>query len=140
MDTSQSDARRALRELLQEFESVLASEYDALLRRDTAQLEVAVSDKQRLTAALGETARLCDLQTRGNHPDVAVQREWHDIEGLLARCALANQTNGAAVNSSKNLVGSLLDVLSGRSPRARLYDAKGRTGDNGLSSRARERV
>jgi flagellar biosynthesis/type III secretory pathway chaperone len=65
--------------------------------------------------------------------------EWAQIRTLLARCALANRTNGAAIDASRHFVTSLLDLLTGRRPGERVYDARGRLGDSGRS-RAWERV
>lgn len=140
MDPVQANARKALHALLAEFEQTLQGEYDALLHRDASGLESAVANKQRLTHALGEASLLGDFENRQKDHDPAAQGEWKVIEDLLGRCARANQTNGAAVTTSKNFVGSLLDVLRGRSPRDRLYDARGRTGHQGPEPQARERV
>jgi flagellar biosynthesis/type III secretory pathway chaperone len=135
MSAESISARRSLRALLADFDRVLASEYEALRARDTDGLETAVARKQELVGALATASKHCPVpppdapvDTAG---DPAASVEWAEIRQLLARCALANRTNGAAVDASRNFVNSLLDLLTGRRPGERLYDARGRVGDSG---------
>lgn len=127
-------ARRSLLALLEDFDRVLSSEYEALRTRDTDGLETAVARKQELVGAIAQATRQHPLP--GNFAetqlsdDPEASAEWAAIRKLLARCALANRTNGAAVDASRNFVDSLLDLMTGRQPGARLYDARGRCGAN----------
>jgi flagellar biosynthesis/type III secretory pathway chaperone len=126
-------ARQSLLALLQDFDRVLASEYEALRARDVDGLESAVARKQELVGEIAETSRHCPLPAAGDDiaDDPSASAEWGAIRGLLARCALANRTNGAAVDASRSFVNSLLDLMTGRPPGSRLYDARGRVGDTG---------
>lgn len=139
MSAPTAEARGTLRALLEDFDRVLASEYEALRRRDTAALEHAVETKQQLVTSLGTLGRQCPLPAADAELSPEETTEWAQIRTLLARCALANRTNGAAVDASRNFVTSLLDLLTGRRPGERVYDARGRLGDGGRS-RAWERV
>lgn len=133
------DARSTLRALLEDFDRVLASEYEALRRRDTAALEDAVQLKQQLVSSIAALSQECPVPARDAELSLEDSQEWAQIRALLARCALANRTNGAAIDASRNFVTSLLDLVTGRRPGERVYDARGRLGDNGRS-RAWERV
>ncbi|MCC7123178.1 MAG: flagellar protein FlgN [Gammaproteobacteria bacterium] len=137
--TAPHAARSDLRALLEDFDRVLASEYDALRRRDTAALEDAVQTKQHLVAALGTLGGRSPLPPADADLSPEERAEWGQIRALLARCALANRTNGAAIDASRNFVTSLIDLMTGRRPGERVYDARGRLGD-GERSRAWERV
>ncbi len=134
-----AEARGNLRALLEDFDRVLANEYEALRRRDTAALEDAVQTKHQLIATLGALGRQCPPPAADAALPAEESEEWAQIRTLLARCALANRTNGAAIDASRNFVTSLLDMLTGRRPGERVYDARGRLGDSGRS-RAWERV
>lgn len=127
--------RKSLLALLEDFDRVLDSEYEALRARDVDGLEAAVSRKQALVGALAETSSRCPLPASFSETqagdDPTASAEWSAIRDLLARCALANRTNGAAVDASRNFVNSLLDLMTGRQPGGRLYDARGRVGDSG---------
>ncbi|HMM78336.1 MAG TPA: flagellar protein FlgN [Gammaproteobacteria bacterium] len=139
MNAPTAEARGTLRALLEDFDRVLAGEYEALRRRDTAALEHAVETKHRLIASLGTLGRQCPPPAAEVALTPEETAEWAQIRMLLARCALANRTNGAAIDASRNFVTSLLDLLTGRRPGERVYDARGRLGDSGRS-RAWERV
>jgi flagellar biosynthesis/type III secretory pathway chaperone len=135
MNAESTSARKSLRALLAEFDQVLASEYEALRARDTDGLENAVARKQELVGAIATAGKRCPVPPPGAPGDPAgdpeASAEWAEIRQLLARCALANRTNGAAVDASRNFVNSLLDLLTGRRPGERLYDARGRVGESG---------
>jgi len=135
MSAESVTARKSLRALLEDFDRVLASEYEALRTRDTDGLETAVARKQELVGAIATASKRCPLPAPGTETvtaeDPEASAEWADIRQLLARCALANRTNGAAVDASRSFVNSLLDLLTGRRPGERLYDARGRVGDSG---------
>jgi flagellar biosynthesis/type III secretory pathway chaperone len=135
MDAETTSARKTLRALLADFDHVLASEYEALRARDTDGLENAVARKQELVGAIATAGERCPVPPPGAagdpEGDPEASAEWAEIRQLLARCALANRTNGAAVDASRNFVNSLLDLLTGRRPGERLYDARGRVGDSG---------
>lgn len=135
MQAENGTVRKSLLALLQDFDRVLAHEYEALRTRDVDGLEAAVSRKQTLVGEIAETSRLCPLPAEGDDAgttdDPSASAEWRAIRQLLARCALANRTNGAAVDASRSFVNSLLDLVTGRQPGARLYDARGRVGDTG---------
>lgn len=135
------DARKTLRALLADFDQVLASEYEALRQRDTDKLEAAVASKQQLVSAITATSRLCPPPPAdaASDEDPTSTEDWAQIRKLLSRCALANRTNGAAIDASRSFVTSLLDLICGRRPGERLYDASGRMGDSNRS-RAWERV
>lgn len=139
MSAPTAAARGELRALLEDFDRVLSQEYEALRRRDTAALEDAVQTKQQLMTTLGQLEQQCPLPAADARLAPEETAEWAQIRALLARCALANRTNGAAIDASRNFVTSLLDLLTGRRPGERVYDARGRLGDGGRS-RAWERV
>lgn len=131
--TTATEARGSLRALLEDFDRVLASEYEALRMRDADALEQAAQSKQQLVASLGTLSRQCPLPARDAVLSPEESEEWAQIRALLARCALANRTNGAAIDASRNFVTTLLDLLCGRRPGERVYDARGRIGDAGRS-------
>lgn len=139
MSVTSREARSDLRALLEDFDRALASEYEALRRRDTTSLEDAVQTKQRLVASLGALSAQCPPPAQDAEMSPEETAEWAQIRALLARCALANRTNGAAIDANRNFVTSLLDLLTGHRPGERVYDARGRLGDSGRS-RAWERV
>ncbi len=132
-------ARAHLRALLMDFDRVLAGEYEALRQRDTGGLEAAVLEKQLLVNAISAASTQCNLPSAGADLAPEASEDWAQIRALLARCALANRTNGAAIDASRNFVTSLLDLICGHQPGERLYNARGRVGDNGRS-RAWDRV
>lgn len=140
MSPPPADARKALLALLVQFNDLLSEEYEALLSRHAETLEACVARKQTLTAQIENAARACDFAARERETDEEARREWARIETLLAECALANRKNGAAVQSSRNLVGALLDIVRGKVPGERLYDARGRAGTSGYAAASRERV
>lgn len=113
-----------LQGLLQDFEAVLAAEYEALRTRDTVRLDSIIARKDSLAAELDDIGR--QLPKPG--PDRDASPEWTEIRALILRCAQANRANGAAIEANRTFVTSLLDVLRGRSPTARTYDARGRLG------------
>ena len=116
--------RHRLHALLTDFDAVLAVEYDALRRRDPERLYEAIAHKQRLTAALDGFAPSEALKPGA--ADTTADDEWNAIQRLLSRCALANRTNGAAIEASRSFVTSLLDIMTGRSTSERTYTARGR--------------
>lgn len=140
MSTPPAEARQALLALLVQFNGLLIEEYEALLGRRAEALEACVARKQGLTAAIETAARACDFTARERETDAEARREWARIETLLTECALANRKNGAAVQSSRNVVGALLDIVRGKVPGERLYDARGRAGSQAYAAPARERV
>ncbi len=131
-----ASARHRLHGLLRDFDRVLADEYEALKRRDVERLDTTTAAKQRLITEI-------EAASRGVQPppssEAAVQDEWEQIKRLLGRCALANRTNGAAIDASRSFVTSLLDVLCGRTASERVYQANGRLG-GAQHGRSRERV
>ena len=133
------DARKTLRALLVDFDRVLSGEYEALRQRDTDGLEAAVVEKQQLVSAISVASSQCTLPPADAELAPEESEEWAQIRALLARCALANRTNGAAIDASRNFVTSLLDLICGHQPGERLYNARGRVGDTGRS-RAWDRV
>lgn len=115
---------RRLRALLTEFDAVLSAEYEALRERNADGLDAAISRKQRLARDLDTvTAQVTPPPTIA---DPALLEEWSEIRTLLGRCALANRTNGAAIDASRSFVTSMLDILTGRNVRERTYTARGR--------------
>ncbi len=117
--------RHRLHALLTDFDAVLAVEYDALRRREPERLYDAIAHKQRLTAALdGFSPSVEALKPAA--ADTTADDEWNAIQRLLSRCALANRTNGAAIEASRSFVTSLLDIVTGRSTTERTYTARGR--------------
>ena len=113
--------RRRLHALLTDFDAVLAVEYDALRRREPERLYDAIAHKQRLTTALDGFSPSVEALKPTTADD-----EWNAIQRLLSRCALANRTNGAAIEASRSFVTSLLDIMTGRSTTERTYTARGR--------------
>jgi len=114
-------------ELLGELESLLDREYDAIRQRDLAQLDALTDDKQglvddinRTAVAMGDTLK--DLL--GDNPSTS----GREIRAAITRCAQANKTNGCAIESSQSFTSSLLDILRGRTPGERTYNARGRLG------------
>ena len=98
MDAETTSARKTLRALLADFDHVLASEYEALRARDTDGLENAVARKQELVGAIATAGERCPVPPPGAagdpEGDPEASAEWAEIRQLLARCALANRTNG----------------------------------------------
>ena len=99
--TTSSPAARArsrdqLQALLENFDTVLASEYEALRQRDPLRLQIAVDAKQRLASAIEGLAPLLEAPGSVQGEDSA-HAQWTAIRGLLGRCALANRTNGAEI-------------------------------------------
>jgi flagellar biosynthesis/type III secretory pathway chaperone len=139
MPTTPADARQALLALLVEFNRLLLDEYAALLERNAEAIEACAVRKQQLTAAIEDAASSCDFASREITTDGSARQEWAQIETLLNQCALANRKNGAAVQSSRNLVGALLDIVKGKVPGERLYDARGRAGASNYAAAARDR-
>ncbi|MGE3390489.1 MAG: flagellar export chaperone FlgN [Gammaproteobacteria bacterium] len=116
--------RHQLHALLKDFDAALASEYEAVRQRDTARLEAAVAEKLRLA---GDLERLTpQVQPPTTAGDPREREQWAQIQALLGRCALANRTNGAAIDASRSFMTSMLDLLSGRRPNERTYTAAGR--------------
>ena len=118
-------SRHQLHALLKDFDAVLASEYEALRRRDPERLHTAVHEKQRLAGDIEALAPLLDV-ARAVQNDDSEQAEWVTIRNLLGRCALANRTNGAAIEASRCFVTSMLDLMSGQRAGERTYTAAGR--------------
>ena len=115
--------RHRLHALLTDFDAVLAVEYDALRRRQPERLADAIAQKQRLAYELdGLGPAVEDLKPGAAEPEAS---EWNEIQRLLGRCALANRTNGAAIDASRSFVTSLLDILTGRPTAGRTYTARG---------------
>lgn len=140
MSAGNAEARSTLRALLEDFDRVLAREYEALRQRDASAIEDAAHRKQRLVGSLDEAARHCPLPRQDATLTPEETAEWAQIRALLLRCSLANRTNGAAIDASRNFVTSLLDLMLGGRPRGQVYDARGRRlGERG-PSRAWERV
>lgn len=117
-------SRHQLHALLQDFDTVLASEYEALRQRDPNRLHTAINAKQRLTNDIEALAHV--FEAGSTNGDDTEQAEWAAIRGLLGRCALANRTNGAAIDASRSFVRSMLDLLSGQHTGERTYTATGR--------------
>jgi flagellar biosynthesis/type III secretory pathway chaperone len=118
-------SRHRLHALLKDFDTVLASEYEALRLRDPDRLQAAVDAKQRLASDIeGLTPQLDVPNTAPGDADE--QEEWVAIQRLLGRCALANRTNGAAIDASRCFVTSMLDLLSGQRAGERTYTSTGR--------------
>ena len=140
MPTTPADARQALLALLVDFNRLLLEEYTALLERKAEAIEACAARKQQLTAAIEDAAKGCDFAARARDTDASARQQWAQIETLLNECALANRKNGAAVQSSRNLVGALLDIVKGKVPGERLYNARGRAGASSYAAPARERV
>ena len=116
--------RHRLHALLRDFDAALASEYEAVRQRDAVRLESAVAEKLRLA---GDLERLTpQVQPPAAESDPRDREQWSQIQALLGRCALANRTNGAAIDASRCFMTSMLDLLSGRRPNERTYTAAGR--------------
>ncbi len=118
-------SRHQLHALLKDFDAVLASEYEALRHRDAERLHTAVHEKQRLAGDIEALTPLLDAASAVHHDDTE-QAEWAAIRNLLGRCALANRTNGAAIDASRCFVTSMLDLMSGQRAGERTYTAAGR--------------
>jgi flagellar biosynthesis/type III secretory pathway chaperone len=122
---AESEPRHRFHALLTQFDAVLATEYEALRHRDSEGLEQLIATKQRLADELdGYSEHLRHWQATTSADD----EQWVAIRNLLARCALANRTNGAAIKASQNFVTSMLDLLTGRRVGERTYTARGRLG------------
>ena len=118
-------SRHHLHALLKDFDAVLASEYEALSQRDSERLQTAVHAKQRLASDIEALTPLLDAANTTQGDDTE-QPEWAAIRSLLGRCALANRTNGAAIDASRCFVTSMLDLMSGQRTGERTYTAAGR--------------
>lgn len=131
-------ARHRLHALLQDFDAALASEYDALRKRDPERLRLTVETKQRLAGDLEQLAPhvKAPSDAAADAEDLA---QWDEIQRLLSRCALANRSNGAAIEASRAFVNSMLDLMTGRRPGERTYTASGRM-ETGGSRLRYERV
>lgn len=117
--------RHNLRALLNDFDAVLSAEYEALRQRDSDRIETLVATKQRLASDLDKwTPQVREWQASATAED----DEWNTIHNLLGRCALANRTNGAAIDASRCFVTTMLDLLTGRRSTERTYTARGRLG------------
>jgi flagellar biosynthesis/type III secretory pathway chaperone len=114
-----------LRDLLTEFDVVLASEYTALRERDSERLATLVASKQRLANELEAFAPQIRAWQANS---LARDDEWQALRTLLDRCSRANRTNGAAIDASRSFVTSMLDLLTGRRANERTYTARGRLG------------
>ena len=121
-------SRHQLHALLKDFDTVLAREYEALRHRDPERLQTAVQEKQRLASDIEALAPLLDASSAVQNEN-SEQTEWAAIRDLLGRCALANRTNGAAIEASRCFVTSMLDLLSGQRAGERTYTAAGRLHD-----------
>ena len=133
---SAAGARHRLHALLGEFERVLGEEYAALRTSDPDRVQTLCATKQSLVTEIEAASR--GLQSpAADEPEA--QAEWAAIKGLLGRCAIANRTNGTAIEASRSFVSSLLDVLCGRTAGERVYQANGRLGGT-QHGRALERV
>ena len=140
MPQSPADARKALLALLVDFSRLLIEEYEALLGRQAGIIEACARRKQDLTAAIEVAARDCDFAGRKHDTSPEARQEWSRIEAMLNDCAIANRKNGAAVQASRQVVGALLDIMRGKVPGERLYDARGRAGASAYAAPARDRV
>ena len=118
-------SRHRLHALLKDFDSVLASEYEAVRLRDTERLQAAVAAKQRLASDIEQLTPEIEAPGAASQ-DAAEKEEWAAIQSLLGRCALANRTNGAAIDASRCFMTSMLDLLSGGRTGERTYTAAGR--------------
>jgi flagellar biosynthesis/type III secretory pathway chaperone len=118
-------SRHQLHALLKDFDAVLASEYEALRHRDPERLQTAIQEKQRLASGIEALTPLLDI-ANAMPGDATEQPEWVAIRNLLGRCALANRTNGAAIDASRCFVTSMLDLMSGQRAGERTYTAAGR--------------
>jgi len=118
-------SRHRLHALLKDFDRVLASEYEAVRTRDAERLQSAVDAKQRLTSDIEKLTPQIRPPAASPH-NAGEHEEWAAIQRLLGRCALANRTNGAAIDASRSFMTSLLDLLSGRRISERTYTASGR--------------
>lgn len=118
-------SRHRLHALLKDFDAVLASEYEAVRLRDADRLQAAVDAKQRLASDIEQLTPLIEAPALDSR-DRTEQEEWAAIQSLLGRCALANRTNGAAIDASRCFMTSMLDLLSGRRTGERTYTAAGR--------------
>ena len=77
-------SRHQLHALLKDFDTVLASEYEAVRLRDPDRLHTAVNDKQRLASDLEALAPLLAASS-SVQDDATEQAEWAAIRGLLGR-------------------------------------------------------
>ena len=141
MDGALAEARQRLRSLLSELEQALAAESAALSQREPDALQAALGRKQALLDELQQTAGLAQPD-RMNKADVPPdeQADWQAIRESLARCAQANETNGAAVALGKQVVDRLFSLLTGRTGTSNVYDARGRLHLAGDPQRTREQV
>ena len=141
MDGTQATARRRLRALLAELEQVLAAESAALGQRAQQALQTAIDRKQRLLEEVQHATSSAQPE-RMTRADVAPdeQADWLAIRDSLARCAQANQTNGAAVALGRRSVDQLLNLMTGRSGASNVYDARGRVRTAGDPQQTREQV
>lgn len=116
-------SRHQLHALLEDFDAVLAAEYEALRLRDPDRLQTAINAKLRLATDIEALSPLLEASSAQGDSE---RTEWAAIRDLLGRCALANRTNGAAIDASRCFVTSLLDLLSGQRAGERTYTAAGR--------------
>lgn len=141
MSGNLADARRRLRDLLASLEQLLDEERAALARRDAATLEGVLVRKQALLDEL-------QAQAPGAAPERMArddlgsdeQADWQAVRDSLARCAQANETNGAAVALGRQSMDQLFNLLTGRTGGSNVYDARGRLHLAGDPQRTREQV
>ena len=141
MSVDLAEARHQLHELLVALEQALAEEHAALARRDASALEASLSRKEALLEHL-QTATLQAQPERAALADLpsAERTDWQAIGERLARCAQANQTNGAAVAMGRQTVDQLLNLMTGRNGTSNVYDARGRLSLADDPQRTREQV
>lgn len=141
MAAARSEARRQLHEALTVFLEILEEEAEALRRRNAEGLEQAIARKKTQTGLLAALTPECEFPADGAPSSDPVERaELDTLKALITRCAQANQTNGAAVAANREFTQSLLDILRGRPPGERLYEASGKVSRAQVYTHAREQV
>lgn len=120
---------------LDDLESLLQREYEAIRARDLELLGSVTRDKQTLVDQINRTAStLGDTLAEIVAEQASRSPSGQKIRALIGRCQQANKTNGGAIESSQAFTVSLLDVLRGRVPGERTYTARGRLGASSGSS------
>ena len=116
-------------ELLENLESLLGREFQAILNRERDTLTTLTDAKQGTVDDITLAMRDLDDEVREliNDRNSPTGRRLID---LIRLCANANKTNGCAIESSQSFTVSLLDILKGRAPGERVYTSRGRLGLN----------
>ena len=122
--TQLSPLKKEIENLMVELSETLAQEYEVLRKRDIEGLEAAIERKSTILAKLESASGAID-RAREALGSGDLLEDWPELHDIAADCAVANRTNGGAIELNRGLVANLLDTLYGVSRAERTYDAHG---------------